>query len=640
MSPVSPRLWQRLGVRVALLFVAVTLLGISLVGSLIYQQQKQELEATLGALLLNVARTGVLFIDPELHAEVEATLTRDSDAFRRLNATLAAIQAANNLETPIYTLTGFDASRRMAYFMVTSGGPGEGDPGAPYALVPELLEPLGRAFGEGIATRTGVYPNQHGTWITAFAPLRDATGRVVAVLDVDYRVDVYIARLADLQRTVLHASVAGGLVALLAGVLLARRVTGPLRALTHSAAQVAEGDLSQALPVRSRDEVGQLTQTFNDMLAGLRQRDFIRDTFGRYVSPEVVRTLIESPAGLHLGGEKRDVTILMSDLRGYTHLSEQYDPAVTMQILNNYLARMTTIIIEHGGTINEFIGDAIFAIFGAPLAYADHAERAAACSLAMQLAMAEVNQANAAQGWPALEMGIGLNSGEAVVGNIGSEQRAKFGVVGHTVNLTARVESNTIGGQILLSPFTYERLREVADVRLPFAVQVKGISEPLLLYELRGLRGAYALHLPDTPADDSLVVPVALPLQCWVIDDKLVRTDSITGEVVRLGRHQLEAHLAAQVPPTTNVRLRLHYPTLDQDSADLYGKVLTVQEQAGAWRTQISLTAVLPADQHVLETFLTASASHQNLGAPGSSPASEATLERGVPGENPPETAI
>ena len=322
------------------------------------------------------------------------------------------------------------------------------------------------------------------------------------------------------------------------------------------------------------------------MLEGLRQRDFIRDTFGRYVSPEVVRTLIGSPDGLHLGGEKRDVTILMSDLRGYTQLSEQSDPAVVVQILNGYLARMTDVIIEHGGTINEFIGDAIFAIFGAPLSYADHAERAAACALAMQLAMTEVNQANAAHGWPQLEMGIGLNSGEAIVGNIGSERRAKFGVVGSTVNLAARVEGTTVGSQILLSPFTYERLREIANVRPPISVQVKGISEPLLLYELRGLGGRYALQLPDTMEEHDLPTLVSLPLWCWVIEDKLVQPESITGEVVRLGRRQLDARLAAHVPPTTNIRLRLHYPVLAQDSADLYGKVLTTEAQDGVWLTQ------------------------------------------------------
>src|SRR5262249_14880702 len=156
-------------------------------------------------------------------------------------------------------------------------------------------------------------------------------------------------------------------------------------------------------------------------------------------SPEVARTLLESPEGLRLGGEKRDLTVLMSDLRGYTRLAEEGDPATVVQVLNEYLARMTEIIIGHGGTINEVVGDAIFAIFGAPLAHPDHAERAAACAIAMQVAMAEVNALNVARGLPRLEMGIGLNTGEAIVGNIGSEKRAKYGVVGSAVNLAGRV---------------------------------------------------------------------------------------------------------------------------------------------------------------------------------------------------------
>src|SRR5205085_3009030 len=130
---------------------------------------------------------------------------------------------------------------------------------------------------------------------------------------------------------------------------------------------------------------------FNEMVEGLRQRDFIRNTFGRYVSPEVVQTRLESPEGLRFGGEKREITVLMSDLRGYTQFAEQGDPAWVMEILNDYLARMTDIIIEYGGTINEFIGDAIFAIYGAPISYSDHAERAAASALAMQCAMADIN---------------------------------------------------------------------------------------------------------------------------------------------------------------------------------------------------------------------------------------------------------
>src|SRR5438445_233014 len=152
-------------------------------------------------------------------------------------------------------------------------------------------------------------------------------------------------------------------------------------------------------------EVGVLTRAFNGMLEGLRQRDFIRNTFGRYVSPEVVKTLLESPEGLRFGGEKRVVTILMSDLLGYTRFAELGDPARVMEVLNGYLARMTDIVVEYGGTINEFIGDAIFAIFGAPIPHADHAERAAATALAMQRAMTEINDTHVARGLPRFEDG-------------------------------------------------------------------------------------------------------------------------------------------------------------------------------------------------------------------------------------------
>ncbi len=596
------RPWQRLSVRVAALFVAVTLVGIGLVSFLIYQKQKQELEDTLGNLLLNIARTGSLLIDPTLHAQVEAALSQESDAYRRLRATLAAIQDENRLETPIYTLTGFDAGARQARFMVTSRGPGL--PGERYDLVPVLIEPLRLAFDQGIATRTPVYVNQHGSWITAFAPIRDSRGRVFAVLDVDYRVDIYLARLVGLRYTVLGASLVGGLVALLSGVLFARRITGPVSALTRSVARVAGGDLSQSIPVRSSDEVGRLTAAFNDMLEGLRQRDFIRDTFGRYVSPEVARTLLESPEGLRLGGEKRDVTILMSDLRGYTRFAERSDPTVVVEVLNEYLGRMTEIIIEYGGTINEFIGDAVFAIFGAPLPHADHAERAAGCAIAMQSAMKEVNRLVAEKGVPPLEMGIGLNSGEAVVGNVGSEKRAKYSVIGSAVNLAARVEGCTVGGQILLSSYTYDRVREIAEVGPPIPLEVKGVREPLLLYELRALSGRYAGRLPEAAGDSGPDVPVSLPLVCWVIEGKTVSPDRVTGEVVRLAPRRLEARLDRRAPVMTNLRLRVRYPRLEQDSEDLYGKVVGEEEQAGTWVTRIGLTSIDAADQQIFEGFL------------------------------------
>lgn len=596
--PLRP--WQRLSVRVAGLFVVVTLLAVGLVGEVLYERQKRETEATLGALLLNIARTGAYLIDPDLHMVVQRTLTQDTSAYLRVRHALSIVQDENRIETPVYTLTNYDPEKRQARFMVTSRGPGA--PGEPYPLVPALLEPLGRAFRDNVATHTAIYRNQSGTWITAFAPIRSGSGAPIAVLDVDYSVTVYLARLVAVRNTIVGASLLGALAALILGVIVARRVTGPITALTETATRVQAGDLSVELPVRSRDEVGRLTYAFNEMIEGLRQRDFIRSTFGRYVSPEVAQELLASPEAQRLGGEKREVTILMSDLRGYTRFAERGEAADVMAVLNDVLAQMTDVIIAHGGTINEFIGDAIFAIFGAPLAHPDHAERAAAAAIAMQCAMANVNEAHTKRGLPRFEMGIGINTGEAVVGNIGSEQRAKYAVVGAAVNLAARVEGCTVGGQIFLGPRTYTCIRDLVEVGEPLSVEVKGLADPLLLYELRAIAGRFAQRLPEMSTYDEQV-PVALPFVGGVFDGTVLGTEKILGIALRLGRRHVDVRLDRSLPLLTNLRFRLNYPGLGYDSGDLYGKVIGIEQYEGTPATRIRLTSVDPVDQKILDGF-------------------------------------
>lgn len=594
------RPWHRLGVRLAALFAVVTLLAVALVGGVVHERQKREVQETVGIQLLNISRVTALMVDPAKHLEVQRSLAKDSPAYAALRKTLTTIKNEVLLTTPIYTLTDYDHAARRARLMVTTDD--SGDPGQPYPVASELADPLAWAFEDGVARYTGVYRDQSGTWITAFAPIMDGEGRAIAVVVLDYPVDIYLDRLRELQHTLLLASVAGGLAALVAGLLFARRLTRPISVLTAAVTRVAGGDLSQALAVRSRDELGRLTQAFNDMIEGLRQRDFIRATFGRYVSPEVVRTLLESPEGLRLGGEKREVTVLMSDLRGYTSFAERGDPAWVMEILNGYLARMTDIIVAHGGTVNEFIGDAVFALFGAPIAHADHAERAAAAALAMQRAMEEINEQHVVRGLPRFEMGIGVNTGEAVVGNIGSEQRAKYTVVGNAVNVAARVESATVGGQIFVSAATYDRIAALAEVRGPVDVQMKGVSEPLRLYELRALGGRFAGRLPEAPGDAR--VAVDLPLVCQVIEGKVVRAERVHGTVVGLAPRALEARLETPIAPLTNVKLRITYAGPDGASGDLYGKVLADAGDEAAGLTHIRLTSVSPADEKSLAALL------------------------------------
>lgn len=215
-----------------------------------------------------------------------------------------------------------------------------------------------------------------------------------------------------------------------------------------------------------------------------RNEKFIRATFGRYVSDEIVNSLLEEPEGLKLGGDLREVTILMSDVREFSTICETLEPESVMRMLNNYLGTMTDIIIQYQGTIDEFIGDAILAIFGAPVRRDDDADRAVQCALDMQKAMIDINRSNRKAGLPEISMGIGVNTGPVIAGNIGSEKRSKYGVVGHHVNLTARIEAETAGGEILISNSTLEKLHEPVELGRREQALVKGISEPVTMHQV------------------------------------------------------------------------------------------------------------------------------------------------------------
>lgn len=226
-----------------------------------------------------------------------------------------------------------------------------------------------------------------------------------------------------------------------------------------------------------------------------RRNKFIRDVFGRYLTDEVAETLLDSPEGLSLSGERREITILMADIRGFTNISSHRAPEEVVTMVNNFLSVMTDIIIDHGGTIDEFIGDAILALFGAPNSMHDHAEKAVACAIGMQEAMDRVNELNRESGFPEIATGIGINTGEVIVGNIGSEKRAKYGVVGHHVNFTSRIESYTAGEQILISERTLDACKGMVQTRGEISVRPKGIDEDVSLFDVVSMGEPYNITL-------------------------------------------------------------------------------------------------------------------------------------------------
>lgn len=229
-----------------------------------------------------------------------------------------------------------------------------------------------------------------------------------------------------------------------------------------------------------------------ELLKTSQERAYIRETFGTYLSDEVVTEILESPNAVNLGGELRDVTVLVSDLRGFTTITASMDCTRVLETINRYLEKMTEIIMRRGGTIDEFMGDGILAFFGAPRVFPDHPRSAVACAIEMQQAMEGLNGENIRLGLPELKMGIGINCGELMVGNIGSDKRKKYGAVGTPINVAFRVEAQTAGDEILVSPAVYDRLAGDLEIASTREKNLKGMQGPMILYEVTGLKGPTA----------------------------------------------------------------------------------------------------------------------------------------------------
>lgn len=360
---------------------------------------------------------------------------------------------------------------------------------------------------------------------------------------------------------------------------------------------------AKELEQRVRERTADLAQANTDLG---KRNDLIRQVFGRYISDRIVAQLLESPEALKLGGERRKITILTSDLRGFTSLSERLQPEEVIDILNLYLKYMADVITKYEGTIDEFMGDGILVLFGAPTVKEDDAIRAVACACAMQLAMGAVNEKMKELGLPPLEMGIGINTGEVVVGNIGSEKRTKYGIVGSQVNLTYRIESYTTGGQILISEATLNDVESIVRIGGQKQVKPKGVKEPITIYEIIGIGGFYNLYLPPKEEEVFLSVVEEIPLQYTILEGKQVGDTVFKGRLVKLSAKGAEIHSETEgdVVPSelSNIKFNLLTPNNPTEiSEDVYGKVL--EKPADGGNFYIHFTATPPAVKERLNVF-------------------------------------
>ena len=290
---------------------------------------------------------------------------------------------------------------------------------------------------------TDLYIDKWGTWLTGIAPIYDSNGRYVVTAAVDLSAKSIQASLDKLLFVATVSGVAIFLIGLILATIMARIATRALNQITRAVEEIGRGNLKVHLEVKSKDEFGKLANAINKMEKGLEENARLKVNFIRYVSRHIMEKILTTDAAVTLTGERRKITVLFSDIRQFTTLSEKLPPEDVVSILNEYLEQMLNVIFDHNGTLDKFLGDGIMVEFGAPLEDTNQEKNAIETAIGMQNALHELNDRWYKEKGLRLEMGIGIHTGLAVVGNIGSEKRMEYTAIGDTVNIASMLEQES-----------------------------------------------------------------------------------------------------------------------------------------------------------------------------------------------------
>ncbi|MES2901117.1 MAG: adenylate/guanylate cyclase domain-containing protein [Pseudomonadota bacterium] len=388
-------------------------------------------------------------------------------------------------------------------------------------------------------TATHILTMSGAPFVAIESPLYDtADGVLVAALQRSR--DEALAGYYKLRWQLIAVFAFASVLAALAALLIARWVTRPVQRLAAGAARISEGNYEFMGDIGARDELGKLASSFDGMVRGLIERDKVRAMLGKVVSPAIAEELLSQ--SIDFSGQEQEVSVLFSDIRAFTSLCEGRAPSAILAMLNEYLAKVSSLVDERNGVVDKYIGDAVMALFGAPLVTPDDPQRATETALAMMRALPALNAHFARDGWPALAIGVGIHTGIVVAGNIGSATRLNYTVLGDTVNLASRLEGlcKHYGVTVVVSEATMARCAGIAFRELDL-VRVKGKREAVAIFE------AVGMHAELDPAQVAALECHAESLRCYRTRDfsaalarfKLADQD----EVARLYQARCEQYL-------------------------------------------------------------------------------------------------
>jgi adenylate cyclase len=364
------------------------------------------------------------------------------------------------------------------------------DPVNEHKLVGQTQDFPGGAIGAAKRTDTTIIDVGDRSWaVQRFEP-RQLEGKIghigmLAALDVT---DIH----RIVRRNLFYALAILAVAAILSmwfGSRLASVMSDALRRVNTALKRVEQLDYVHVEGVHTGDELEDLANGFNTMVDGLKERDKLRTTFGKYMTAAVIEHLLAGK--VVLGGESLKVTILFTDIRSFTTISEKMDPQELVGLLNEYFTEMVGIVMSEGGVVDKYIGDAIMAVFGAPVPKPEDAVNAVRAAVKMRGALHGLNKRLSERGLQTLRTGIGIHTGEVVAGNIGSEKRMEYTVIGDAVNLASRLESATkeLGVNVLISEDTYALTKHVVETQPVREITVKGRKAPVMTYEVLGIKG-------------------------------------------------------------------------------------------------------------------------------------------------------
>ncbi len=348
---------------------------------------------------------------------------------------------------------------------------------------------LPKVFPEGHISRNGFSFRPSFKHLMLFCFIVSSIFPVVILLS-SY-ISVQINNGLELHSGVIIVSVLLMVIAFVITISLSKLILNPLKNLTEASKRIQNGDYKSRVGIVTSDELGELADSFNDMADSLAEKEFMRDTFGKIVDPEVRDYLMsgagKASLGEALGGETREVTVLFCDIRSFTSMSEKMAAAEVVSLLNRYFTALGQCITAHHGIINKYIGDAIMAIFGAPVASQNSAEDAFKAALDMRKALEKVNKEFEDDGLPQLRFGIGIHTGPVFAGTIGAENRMEYTVIGDTVNTASRLESlcKTYTTDLLLSEAAAEKLGLAVELDFIADAQIRGKTEPMKIYTIK-----------------------------------------------------------------------------------------------------------------------------------------------------------